>query len=378
MKKLFTSESVTEGHPDKICDQISDSILDELLKQDPDSRVAVETVATKGLIFVTGEVTTKGYVDIQKVVRKTLNDIGYTNPEFGLDWQDCGVIVSLNEQSPDISQGVTSTEGLHSEQGAGDQGMMFGYACDETEELMPLPITLAHKLAHKLTEVRKNGMLPWSRPDGKAQVSIEYENGYPVRLDTVVIAIHHDKNITHDEIKSQIIEHVINPVCSKWLDSETNYHINATGKFIIGGPEADAGLTGRKIIVDTYGGMGRHGGGAFSGKDPSKVDRSAAYATRFIAKNLVANNLAKRCEVQLAYSIGVAEPVSISVNTFGTSDKSESELIEIIQNNFPLTPAKIIEYFGLKKPIYRKTAAYGHFGRSKFPWEKIIKLNLKN
>jgi len=375
MKKLFTSESVTEGHPDKICDQISDSILDELLKQDPDSRVAVETVATKGLIFVTGEVTTQGYVNIQKVVRQTLKDIGYTNPEFGLDWQDCGVIISLNEQSPDISQGITKTEGLHSEQGAGDQGMMFGYACTETEELMPLPITLAHKLAHKLAEVRKKGILPWARPDGKAQVSIEYENNEPIRLDTVVIAIHHDDGITHDEIKSQVIEHVIKPVCNKWIDDRTNYHINATGKFIIGGPEADAGLTGRKIIVDTYGGMGRHGGGAFSGKDPSKVDRSAAYVMRFIAKNLVANGLAKRCEVQIAYSIGVAKPVSISVNTFGTSDKSESELIEIIKNNFPLTPEKIIEYFDLKKPIYKKTAAYGHFGRSNFPWEKIIKLN---
>jgi len=375
MKKLFTSESVTEGHPDKICDQISDSILDELLKQDPDSRVAVETVATKGLIFVTGEVTTQGYVNIQKVVRQTLKDIGYTNPEFGLDWQDCGVIISLNEQSPDISQGITKTEGLHSEQGAGDQGMMFGYACTETEELMPLPITLAHKLAHKLAEVRKRGILPWARPDGKAQVSIEYENNEPIRLDTVVIAIHHDDGITHDEIKSQVIEHVIKPVCNKWIDDRTNYHINATGKFIIGGPEADAGLTGRKIIVDTYGGMGRHGGGAFSGKDPSKVDRSAAYVMRFIAKNLVANGLAKRCEVQIAYSIGVAKPVSISVNTFGTSDKSESELIEIIKNNFPLTPEKIIEYFDLKKPIYKKTAAYGHFGRSNFPWEKIIKLN---
>jgi len=375
MKKLFTSESVTEGHPDKICDQISDAVLDELLIQDPDSRVAVETVATRGLIFVTGEVTTKGYVDIQKIVRKTLKKIGYSDPEFGLDWKDCGVIVSLNEQSPDISQGVNKTEGLHSEQGAGDQGMMFGYACDETKELMPLPITLAHKLTHKLAEVRKNNILNWARPDGKAQVSIEYRNNEPVRIDTIVIAIHHDDNISHKEIKSQVIEHVIKPVCSDWLDDDTKYHINATGKFIIGGPAADAGLTGRKIIVDTYGGVGRHGGGAFSGKDPSKVDRSAAYAARFIAKNLVANNLAKKCEVQLAYSIGVAKPVSISVNTFGTGAKSESELRRIIQNNFPLTPAKIIEYFDLKKPIYLDTSSYGHFGRSKFPWERIIKIN---
>ena len=376
MKQLFTSESVTEGHPDKICDQISDSILDTLLEQDPESRVAVESVATKGLIFVTGEVTTKGYADIQKIVRNTLKDIGYTNPEFGLDWEDCGVIVSLNEQSPDISQGVSEEEGLHSEQGAGDQGMMFGYACNETEELMPLPITLAHKLTHKLAEVRKNKVLPWARPDGKAQVTIEYKDGKPIRVDTIVIAIHHDDGISHDEIKSQVIETVVKPVCGDWLDSETKYHINATGKFIIGGPEADAGLTGRKIIVDTYGGMGRHGGGAFSGKDPSKVDRSAAYATRFIAKNLVANGLAERCEVQLAYSIGVAEPVSISVNTFGTGNKSESELVEIIRNNFPLKPAEIIKYFDLKRPIYQDTAAYGHFGRSKFPWEKIIKLEL--
>tara|TARA_Y100000031_G_scaffold33164_1_gene37051 strand:+ start:248 stop:1378 length:1131 start_codon:yes stop_codon:yes gene_type:complete len=376
MKQLFTSESVTEGHPDKICDQVSDSILDSLLEQDPESRVAVESVATKGLIFVTGEVTTKGYADIQKIVRETLKDIGYTNPEFGLDWEDCGVIVSLNEQSPDISQGVTAEEGLHTEQGAGDQGMMFGYACNETEELMPLPITLAHKLTHKLAEVRKNKVLPWARPDGKAQVTVEYENGKPVRVDTIVIAIHHDDGISHDEIRKQVIDNVVKPVCGDWLDSETKYHINATGKFIIGGPEADAGLTGRKIIVDTYGGMGRHGGGAFSGKDPSKVDRSAAYASRFIAKNLVANGLAERCEVQLAYSIGVAEPVSISVNTFGTGTKSEAELVEIIRKNFPLKPAKIIEYFELKRPIYRETAAYGHFGRSKFPWEKIIELDI--
>ncbi len=376
MKQLFTSESVTEGHPDKICDQVSDSILDSLLEQDPESRVAVESVATKGLIFVTGEVTTKGYADIQKIVRETLKDIGYTNPEFGLDWEDCGVIVSLNEQSPDISQGVTAEEGLHTEQGAGDQGMMFGYACNETEELMPLPITLAHKLTHKLAEVRKNKVLPWARPDGKAQVTVEYENGKPVRVDTIVIAIHHDDGISHDEIRKQVIDNVVKPVCGDWLDSETKYHINATGKFIIGGPEADAGLTGRKIIVDTYGGMGRHGGGAFSGKDPSKVDRSAAYAARFIAKNLVANGLAERCEVQLAYSIGVAEPVSISVNTFGTGTKSEAELVEIIRKNFPLKPAKIIEYFELKRPIYRETAAYGHFGRSKFPWEKIIELDI--
>jgi len=374
MKQLFTSESVTEGHPDKICDQVSDSILDSLLEQDPESRVAVESVATKGLIFVTGEVTTKGYADIQKIVRETLKNIGYTNPEFGLDWEDCGVIVSLNEQSPDISQGVTAEEGLHDEQGAGDQGMMFGYACNETEELMPLPITLAHKLTHKLAEVRKNKVLPWARPDGKAQVTVEYENGKPVRVDTIVIAIHHDDGISHDEIRKQVIDNVVKPVCGDWLDSETKYHINATGKFIIGGPEADAGLTGRKIIVDTYGGMGRHGGGAFSGKDPSKVDRSAAYAARFIAKNLVANGLAERCEVQLAYSIGVAEPVSISVNNFGTGTKSEAELVEIIRKNFPLKPAKIIEYFELKRPIYRETAAYGHFGRSKFPWERIIKL----
>ena len=376
MKKLFTSESVTEGHPDKICDQISDAILDELISRDSNSRVAVETLATKGLIFVTGEVTTKAYVDIQKVVRDTLKEIGYTNPEFGLNYEDCGVIISLNEQSPDISQGVTESEGLHKKQGAGDQGLMFGYATNETENFMPLPIDLSHKLTKKLAELRKNGTFSWSRPDGKAQVTIEYENDKPKRVDTIVIAIHHDEVITHEEIKKQVVEQVINPVCGKWIDDETNFHINATGKFVIGGPQADAGLTGRKIIVDTYGGMGRHGGGAFSGKDPSKVDRSAAYAARFIAKNLVANNLAEKCEVQLAYSIGVAEPVSISVNTFGTSDKSEEELVKIIKNNFELEPANIIEYFDLKNPIYKKTAAYGHFGRSEFPWEKIKELEV--
>jgi len=375
MKKLFTSESVTEGHPDKICDQISDAILDELISRDSNSRVAVETLATKGLIFVTGEVTTKSYVDIQKVVRDTLKEIGYTNPEFGLNYEDCGVIISLNEQSPDISQGVNESEGLHKKQGAGDQGLMFGYATNETENFMPLPIDLAHKLTKKLAELRKNGTFSWSRPDGKAQVTVEYEKDKPKRVDTVVIAIHHDKLITREEIKKQVIEKVIIPICGDWIDSDTKFHINATGKFVIGGPQADAGLTGRKIIVDTYGGMGRHGGGAFSGKDPSKVDRSAAYAARFIAKNIVSNNLAEKCEIQLAYSIGVAEPVSISVNTFGTSDKSEEELIKIIKNNFELEPSKIIEFFNLKNPIYKKTAAYGHFGRSEFPWEKLTKLD---
>lgn len=375
MKKLFTSESVTEGHPDKICDQISDAILDELISRDSNSRVAVETLATKGLIFVTGEVTTNAYVDIQKVVRDTLKEIGYTNPEFGLNYEDCGVIISLNEQSPDISQGVSESEGLHKKQGAGDQGLMFGYATNETENFMPLPIDLAHKLTKKLAELRKNGTFSWSRPDGKAQVTVEYEKDKPKRVDTIVIAIHHDKLITHEEIKKQVIEKVIIPICGDWIDHDTKFHINATGKFVIGGPQADAGLTGRKIIVDTYGGMGRHGGGAFSGKDPSKVDRSAAYAARFIAKNIVSNNLAEKCEIQLAYSIGVAEPVSISVNTFGTSDKSEEELIKIIKNNFELEPSKIIEFFNLKNPIYKKTAAYGHFGRSEFPWEKLTKLD---
>ena len=375
MKKLFTSESVTEGHPDKICDQISDAILDELISRDSNSRVAVETLATKGLIFVTGEVTTKSYVDIQKVVRDTLKEIGYTNAEFGLNYEDCGVIISLNEQSPDISQGVSESEGLHKKQGAGDQGLMFGYATNETENFMPLPIDLAHKLTKKLAELRKNGTFSWSRPDGKAQVTVEYEKDKPKRVDTIVIAIHHDKLITHEEIKKQVIEKVIIPICGDWIDHDTKFHINATGKFVIGGPQADAGLTGRKIIVDTYGGMGRHGGGAFSGKDPSKVDRSAAYAARFIAKNIVSNNLAEKCEIQLAYSIGVVEPVSISVNTFGTSDKSEEELIKIIKNNFELEPSKIIEFFNLKNPIYKKTAAYGHFGRSEFPWEKLTKLD---
>ena len=378
MKNLFTSESVTEGHPDKICDQISDSILDELLSQDPDSRVAVETVATKGLIFVTGEVTTKGYVDIQKVARKTLKEIGYTNPEFGLDWEDCGVIVALNEQSPDISQGVSKEEGLHSEQGAGDQGMMFGYATNETPELMPLPITLAHKLTARLASARKRGEIWYLRPDAKAQVTVEYLDDKPVRVDTVVLSTQHHPDVDLETIRRDMVEKIIKPICGSWIDDSTKYFVNPTGKFVIGGPVGDAGLTGRKIIVDTYGGMGRHGGGAFSGKDPSKVDRSAAYAARHIAKNIVAAGLAQRCEVQLAYAIGVAQPVSVHIDCFGTSTISEEKISELVLKHFSLTPKGIIDGLNLKRPIYKKTASYGHFGRSDpdFTWEKTDKADI--
>ena len=371
--RIFTSESVTEGHPDKVCDQISDAILDEIIARDPNARVACETLTTTGLVLVSGEVTTNHFSDVQNVVRSTLKDIGYINPEYGLDYEDCSVLTSIHEQSKDIAQGVDSSD--EKEQGAGDQGLMFGYACDETDVLMPLPITLAHRLAKRLADLRKDGTLPWSRPDGKTQVSVRYKDGKPLAVEKVVIAIQHDPDISNREIHSSIKNQVIQPICSDWLNDNSGYFINATGIFEKGGPEADTGLTGRKIIVDTYGGYGRHGGGAFSGKDPSKVDRSASYMARYIAKNVVAAQLASKCEVQLAYSIGEAEPVSIYVDSFGTSDLSDQELEIIVKDNFPVKPREIIETLDLKKPIYKQTAAYGHFGREEagFTWEKTDK-----
>ncbi|HEY8110570.1 MAG TPA: methionine adenosyltransferase, partial [Candidatus Nitrosotenuis sp.] len=367
---LFTSESVTEGHPDKICDKISDALLDEFLRQDPDSRVAIETMTTTGVVIVAGEVTSKARFDIQDVVRKTIREIGYDKPEFGFDADSCSVLVSLHAQSPDISQGVTATE--NKDQGAGDQGLMFGYAVNETDELMPLPILLAHKLTRKLAELRKSKELAWVRPDGKSQVTVEYEDGKPKGIEAIVISTQHSPDITNSDIRNQIIEKVIKPVCGKWWNDKIKIHVNPTGRFVIGGPPGDAGLTGRKIIVDTYGGMGRHGGGAFSGKDPSKVDRSACYMCRYIAKNIVAAGLADKCEVQVAYAIGVAEPVSLMVNTFGSGKISEEDIENLVRKNFDMRPRAIISQLDLKKPIYRDTAAYGHFGRTDilFPWEK--------
>ena len=370
---LFTSESVTEGHPDKVCDMISDSILDEYLKGDPNSRVAVETMTTTDFVGVAGEVTSKASFDIESIVRKTITEIGYDNPDLKFDSHSCEVMIKLHEQSPDISQGVTGTD--EKEQGAGDQGLMFGYASNETEELMPLPILLAHKLTKKLTDVRKNNQLPWARPDGKSQVSIRYEDDKPKAIEAIVLSTQHSPEITNEDITSQLIEHVIKPVCGDLWNDNIKIHVNPTGKFEIGGPHGDAGLTGRKIIVDSYGGMGRHGGGAFSGKDPSKVDRSACYMCRYVAKNIVAAGLADRCEVQVAYAIGVAEPVSLMVNTFGTNKISEEKIEELVNNNFDMRPAGIVSQLDLKRPIYKKTAAYGHFGRNEpeFNWEKTDK-----
>jgi len=375
-KYLFTSESVTEGHPDKICDQVSDAILDAILKQDPNGRVACECLTKTGCIVVAGEITTTAYVDIPSIARKVLKDIGYTHSDHGIEWETCAVFTHLEEQSPDISQGV-SGKGLFKEQGAGDQGMMFGYATNETPELMPLPIILAHKLTRRLAEVRKRRLIRYLRPDGKSQVTVEYNRNKPVRAHTIVIATQHDP-VPYKKLRADVLKYVVNPVCKKWIDKNTMIFINATGRFIRGGPYADAGVTGRKIIVDTYGGMGRHGGGAFSGKDPSKVDRSAAYAARYMAKNIVAAGLADRCEVQLAYCIGVARPVSILVNTFETNKIPEDKIVELVVRNFPLKPADILKELDLKRPIYRKTAAYGHFGRRDpdFTWERLDKVKI--
>ena len=370
----FTSESVTEGHPDKVCDHISDAILDEFLRQDPDSRVAVETLVTTDFVTVAGEVTSKGKFDIEKVVRDTIAEIGYDDAALKFDARTCKVVVKIDPQSPNISQGVTVSE-TQMEQGAGDQGLMFGYATNETDELMPLPISLAHKLTKKLADVRKSKELSWVRPDGKSQVSVEYVDDKPQKVETVVISTQHDPEISNEEIRKQIIDKVVKPVCGNWWHDDIVIHVNPTGKFEIGGPHGDAGLTGRKIIVDSYGGMGRHGGGAFSGKDPSKVDRSACYMCRYVAKNLVAAGLADRCEVQIAYAIGVCQPLSIMVNTFETNKISEEQIEKILNAHFDMKPAAIVSHLDLKRPIYKKTAGYGHFGRneSEFTWEKTDK-----
>jgi len=370
---LFTSESVTEGHPDKVCDQISDAVLDEFLRQDPDSRVAVESMTTTGIVFVAGEVTSKGRVDVQKVVRDVIRESGYDKPDYGFDCDTCSVLTAIHEQSPDISMGITATS--NREQGAGDQGLMFGYATNETPQLMPLPITMAHQLTMKLAKVRKSKEMEWIRPDGKSQVSVVYEEGVPKRIDTVVVSTQHSPDISLSQLREEVVNKVIKPVCGDWVDAKTKFLVNPTGRFVIGGPPGDTGLTGRKIIADTYGGMGRHGGGAFSGKDPSKVDRSACYMARYVAKNIVASEIAGKCEVQVAYAIGVPEPVSIMIDTFGTGKVPEDEIEGRVRKVFDMRPAGIVATLDLKRPIYRKTAAYGHFGRSEpcFTWEKTDK-----
>ena len=380
---FFTSESVGEGHPDKLCDQVSDAILDACLKDDPHSRVACETFASTSLVLIGGEITTVTFVDFQHVVREVVRNIGYTNPEYGLDCNSMAVLDMIHNQSPDISQGVSGMglEIYFGQQGAGDQGMMFGYACNETKELMPLPITLAHQLLIHATKLRKNNTIPWLRPDSKSQVTVEYEGFKPIRIEAVVVAHQHDPDVTYKEIESNVIEQIVKPVLEPTglLDKDTKYYINPTGRFVVGGPFGDTGLTGRKIIVDTYGGMGRHGGGAFSGKDPTKVDRSAAYAARYVAKNVVAAGFADRCEIQLAYAIGVPFPVSVMIDTFGTAKEDEHRIEEAIKKVFDLTPGGIVRTLQMHRPIYQATATYGHFGRSEFPWEKTDKVEeLKN